>query len=55
MFWEWIAYLDSNESFPSTKEKYSYWVGVSDYVGDHITPNETESSSRSISRRANHC
>jgi hypothetical protein len=33
-FWEPITYLDSEEKFPSTKEKLGRWVGVAHNVGD---------------------
>ena len=36
-FYEKIFYLDSDESFPSSKEKPGWWVGVAHNVGDALT------------------
>jgi hypothetical protein len=36
-FYEPILYLDSEESFPSSKEKAGWWVGVAHNVGDAMT------------------
>jgi hypothetical protein len=33
-FWEPVTYLDTEEKFPSTKEKLGRWVGVAHNVGD---------------------
>jgi hypothetical protein len=33
-FWEPVTYLDTEEKFPSTKEKMGRWVGVAHNVGD---------------------
>jgi hypothetical protein len=33
-FWEPIVYLDTEEKFPSTKEKPGRWVGIAHNVGD---------------------
>ena len=36
-FYEPILYLDSDETFPSSKEKPGWWVGVANNVGDAMT------------------
>jgi hypothetical protein len=36
-FYEPIFYLDSDETFPSSKEKPGWWVGVARNVGDTMT------------------
>jgi hypothetical protein len=36
-FYEEILYLDSDESFPSSKEKPGWWLGVAHNVGDIMT------------------
>jgi hypothetical protein len=36
-FYEHVMYLDSDTSFPSSKEKSGWWVGVADNVGDAMT------------------
>lgn len=33
-FWEPVVFLDTEETFPSTKEKLGRWVGVAQNVGD---------------------
>ena len=35
-FYEPILYLDSDETFPSSKEKPGWWVGVANGSGKHI-------------------
>ena len=36
-FWERILYLDHEQSYPDTKERSGYWVGVADHIGDALT------------------
>ena len=36
-FYEPVLYLDSDETFPSSKEKPGWWVGVANNVGDAMT------------------
>ena len=36
-FYEKVFYLDSDQSFHSTKEKAGWWVGVASNVGDAMT------------------
>jgi len=36
-FWEKVLYLDHEESWPSSKERTGYWVGVAHNVGDALT------------------
>jgi hypothetical protein len=36
-FYEPVLYLDTDESFPSSKEKPGWWVGVANNVGDALT------------------
>jgi hypothetical protein len=36
-FYEPVLYLDSDETFPSTKEKPGWWVGVAHNIGDALT------------------
>jgi len=36
-FWEKIFYLDSEQSFPSTKELSGYWLGPAKNIGDALT------------------
>ena len=36
-FWERVLYLDHEESWPSSKERPGYWVGVAENVGDILT------------------
>ena len=36
-FYEKIFYLDSDQSFPSSKEKPGWWVGVASNVDDAMT------------------
>jgi hypothetical protein len=36
-FYEKIYYLDPGETFPKSKEKPGYWVGVATNVGDALT------------------
>ena len=36
-FWEPILYLDHEGSWPSSKERPGYWVGVAKNVGDNLT------------------
>lgn len=35
--WEEVYYLDSEESFPYSKEKKGYWAGTADNTGDALT------------------
>ena len=56
-FYERVFYLDCSESFPSTKEKAGYWLGVAENVGDaltyHILTDDTEQViERSVVRSA---
>ena len=36
-FYEPVLYLDTDETFPSSKEKPGWWVGVANNVGDAMT------------------
>ena len=36
-FWDWILYLDHEQSFPHPKERSGYWVGVTHNIGDALT------------------
>ncbi len=36
-FYERILYLDPMETYPQTKEKAGYWVGIASNVGDSLT------------------
>ena len=37
-FYQSVYYASLNQSFPSTsEEKYAFWVGFGEYVGDAIT------------------
>ena len=36
-FWQPIYYLDSEVSFPKSKEKSGHWLGVAHNIGDHLT------------------
>ena len=36
-FWEAVLYLDSEESWPRTKERPGHWVGVAHNIGDSLT------------------
>ena len=36
-FWERILYLDHEHSFPDSKERSGYWVGIADNIGDALT------------------
>ena len=36
-FYEKVLYLDPTETFPATKEKPGYWLGISHNVGDSLT------------------
>jgi hypothetical protein len=50
-FYEPILYLDSDTSFPSSKEKPGWWVGVASNVGDALTFKVlTEDSNKVIHR-----
>ena len=56
-FYERVYYLDSDSTFPSTKEKSGYWIGVSKNIGDALTyeiltDNKETVISRSVVRTA---
>jgi hypothetical protein len=36
-FYEKVYYMDSDSTYPSTKEKTGYWIGVSKNIGDALT------------------
>ena len=36
-FWQPILYLDSEDSWPSTKERIGRWLGVAENIGDFLT------------------
>jgi hypothetical protein len=36
-FWQAILYLDNESSWPSSKERAGYWLGVSENIGDFLT------------------
>ena len=36
-YYQLVLCLDSEESFPKSKEIYAYWVGVAKHVGDSLT------------------
>ena len=36
-FWERVLYLDNESSWPESKERAGYWVGVAHNVGDALT------------------
>jgi len=36
-WYEPVYYLESTETFPSTRERLGYWIGVADNVGDFLT------------------
>ena len=36
-FWQRVLYLEHENSFPSSKERSGYWVGVANNVGDTLT------------------
>ena len=36
-FWEKVLYLDHESSWPSTKKRTGYWVGVADNIKDALT------------------
>jgi hypothetical protein len=36
-FYEKVYYMDSNATYPSSKEKTGYWIGVSKHLGDALT------------------
>ena len=36
-FWQPVLYLDSEESWPSSKERSAYWLGVAENIGDFLT------------------
>jgi hypothetical protein len=36
-FYERVYYMDSDSTFPATKEKAGYWLGVSKNIGDALT------------------
>ena len=37
MFWQPILYLDNEFSFPSSKERAAFWLGVAENIGDLLT------------------
>ena len=46
-FYQSIYYTSRNQSFPSTsEEKYTYWVGFGEHVGNAITHRLLDSSSQ---------
>jgi hypothetical protein len=48
-FYEPILYLDCDASFPSSKEKQGWWVGIANNVGDSLTfKTLTEDSNKMI-------
>ena len=36
-FWQPILYLDSEQSWPASKERSGYWLGVAENIGDFLT------------------
>ena len=36
-FWQPILFLDNEDSWPSSKERAGYWLGVSENIGDFLT------------------
>ena len=36
-FWEPVLYLDHEQSFPDSRERSGYWVGVAHNIGDALT------------------
>ena len=36
-FWQPILYLDSEDSWPSSKERVGYWLGIADNIRDFLT------------------
>ena len=36
-FWQPILFLDNENSWPSSKERSGYWLGVADNIGDFLT------------------
>ena len=36
-FWERVLYLDHEQSFPDSKERSGYWVGIAENIGDALT------------------
>ena len=51
-FNERIYYLDTSESFPSTKEKPGCWMGVAKNVGDALTYEILTDDTRQIIKRS---
>ena len=51
-FWERILYLDHENSFPESKERSGYWVGVAENVGDALTFYIFDDQSRQILARS---
>lgn len=36
-FWQKVLFLDQSSSFPDTKERPGYWLGVAENIGDEMT------------------
>jgi hypothetical protein len=36
-FYQPILYLDNENSWPSSKERSGYWLGISENIGDFLT------------------
>ena len=36
-FWQPILFLDNEHSWPSSKERCGYWLGVANNIGDFLT------------------
>lgn len=51
-FYEPILYLDSDSSFPSTKEHVGWWVGVASNVGDALTYKVLTDDTRKVIHRS---
>jgi hypothetical protein len=51
-FWEPVVYLDTEEKFPSTKEKLGRWVGLAHNVGDFFCWKIYDELSESILERS---
>ena len=48
-FYQSVYFASPNQSFPSTsEEKYAFWVGFGEHVGDAITHKLLDSSSNKI-------
>ena len=51
-FYERVLYLDSEVSWPTTKERSGRWIGVSTNVGDHLTYYILDDQSKQILARS---